>query len=854
MLYFSRWKTILIWLTVLVGVLFALPNVLTQDQRAALPGWLPSKSLTLGLDLQGGSYILLQVDRPSLERARLQSLRDETRTALRAARVGYTGLTDSGSTVDFLLRDPSQAEAARQALRPLTEPVTGSLLSGAAVEEIALAEPQPGAFRLSLTEPGLDLRISSAVAQSIEVVRRRVDELGTTEPVIQRQGNDRIMVQVPGLQDPQRLKELLDKTAQLTFRLVDLTASPEDVQRGARPPAGSTLLFTEDTPPQPILVQNQVMVSGANLSNAQAGFSQQTNEPIVDITFDSRGAQQFGAVTQQNVGRPFAIVLDNVVLSAPRINEAIIGGRAQISGSFTSESANDLAVLLRAGALPATLNIIEERTVGPGLGADSIAAGKTAAIIGGLFVIGFMVMAYGFLGLLANVAVVVNVVLLMAVLTFLGATLTLPGIAGIVLTMGMAVDSNVLIYERILDERRSGRTVLQSIEAGLTKAQGTIMDSNITILIAAAALFYLGTGPVRGFAVTLGLGVLTTIFSGLTLTQWLIAFWVKRRRPKEVPRGLVPLPRNIHGNFMRVRNWAFTITSALSLASLVGLATVGVNYGVDFTGGTIIELRAKDGAADVAQVREDVSRVLSGDVQVQEFGAASDLIVRFGVVGADADAQTAISKVRTEVADEYDFQRIEVVGPTMSSELAWAAILGVGAALLGILVYIWFRFEWQFAIGAILATMHDVIMTLGFLVVTRLEFNLSTIAAILTIVGYSLNDTVVTFDRIRENLRKYKKMPLTQIIDNALDETTPRTIITVSTVILALLALYIFGGEVVRTFVAPLLVGVLVGIYSSIFIAAPVLIFFKLRGDAFDAEPASSAAGSVRAGAPAART
>ncbi|KAA0970684.1 protein translocase subunit SecDF [Aureimonas fodinaquatilis] len=844
MLHFSRWKTTIIWFIVLLGVVFAMPNILTQRQLDALPSWLPSQPMTLGLDLQGGSYILLEVDRASLVAARLNSVRDDVRLQLRTANIGYTALTETGQVVEFRLRDPAQSAATREALRTLTEPVSGGLLTGGSVVETNLEEPQPGVFRLSLTEQGINYRLSTAVAQSIEVVRRRVDELGTTEPIIQRQGMDRIMVQVPGLQDPARLKALLNQTAQLTFRLVDTQNSAQAVAAGQQPaPAGSELLYSTDNPPQPFLVQRQIMVSGENLTDAQTSFDQQTNEAVVSIRFDARGAQRFGAVTQQNVGRPFAIVLDNQVLSAPNIREPILGGQAQISGNFTVQSANDLSVLLRAGALPANLNIMEERTVGPGLGADSVAAGQNAGIIGAIFVVVFMLAAYGFLGLIANVALFFNVVLLVALLSWLGATLTLPGIAGIVLTMGMAVDSNVLIYERILEERKAGRSVIQSIDAGFHKAFGTIMDANITSLIAAAVLFFLGSGPVRGFAVTLALGILTTLFTAITLTRWLVAYWVKVRRPKEVKRGFFTfVNKTTRIPFMAMRRVAFALTIALSLASIAGLAGMGLNYGIDFTGGTVIEARSKAPEADLAQIRSSLSNIIEGEVQVQEFGSARDVLIRFGSQPADLETpQTSINAVRGALQADYDFERVEVVGPSVSGELAVAAVLGVVGAMLGIMIYVWVRFEWQFAVGAIVSTAHDVIMTIGFLVITQAEFNLTSIAAILTIVGYSLNDTIVVFDRMRENLRKYKKMPIDTLIDLSLNETLNRTIMTGVTMILALAALYFFGGDVIRNFVAPMIVGVLVGVYSSVFIAGPMLIYFKLRPEKADMVEAAQA-------------
>ncbi|MBA69752.1 MAG: protein translocase subunit SecD, partial [Rhizobiales bacterium] len=396
MLYFSRWKTVLIWLAVVLAAVFAFPNLLSRDEAANLPEFLPSKQMTLGLDLQGGSHILLQVDRQDIIKERLESTADEVRRMLRAEGIGYTGLSGTGQVVQVRIRDEARIEEAKEALSDLTDPVSSGLFSGGVLTETTLDEPQPQLLRLTLTDDGIDYRVSNAVSQSIEVVRRRIDELGTTEPVIQRQGTNRILVQVPGLDDPQRLKDLLNQTAKLTFHLVDTSMPVQEAIEG-RPPASSEVLYSTDDPPVPYLIRKAVEVSGENLTDAQAGFDQRTNEPIVTFKFDTRGAQRFGQITQQNVGLPFAIVLDDQVISAPVIREPILGGTGQISGSFTVQGANDLAILLRAGALPATLTVIEERTVGPGLGADSIAAGEIAGVIGAVFVIGFMLVAYGFL-------------------------------------------------------------------------------------------------------------------------------------------------------------------------------------------------------------------------------------------------------------------------------------------------------------------------------------------------------------------------------------------------------------------------------------------------------------------------
>jgi preprotein translocase subunit SecD len=386
-----------------------------------------------------------------------------------------------------------------------------------------------------VTEPAIAERIRHAVDQSIQIVERRVNELGTVEPLIQRQGADRILVQVPGLGDPQRLIDLVGKTAKLTFRMVDTSVSADQAQQGRLPLDSEVVKGSKKEGGQTYVLEKRVMVSGEDLTDAQPGFDQRTSEPIVSFKFNINGARRFAQVTQENVGRPFAIVLDNEVISAPVIREPILGGSGQISGNFTVQGANDLAILLRAGALPAPLTIIEERTVGPGLGQDSIEAGKRSSYVGAAMVVIFMFLTYGLFGLFANIAVAINVAMIFGVLSLLNATLTLPGIAGIVLTVGIAVDSNVLIYERIREEVRAGRTPITAIDAGFSRALATIMDSNITTFIAAAVLFYIGTGPVRGFAVTLGIGIVTTVFTAFTLTRLIVAMWVRWWRPKTVP-------------------------------------------------------------------------------------------------------------------------------------------------------------------------------------------------------------------------------------------------------------------------------------------------------------------------------
>lgn len=846
MLHFSRWKTAFIWLVVLISVFIASPNLFTDKQLEGMPNWFKDNKVTLGLDLQGGSHIMLKIERSDIVKERLETIVGDVRTQLRDANIRYSGLAGNGQQVQVRITDPAQYEAAKTALRDLTLPVSSGTLVGTSITEVTMTDVGENVLRLNLTDDGIAYRLSSAVSQSIEVVRRRVDEVGTTEPLIQRQGSDRIIVQVPGLQDPQRLKSLLNQTAKLSFRMVDTSMPVQEAMNG-RPPATSEVLYSQDDPPVPYLVERRALVSGDNLVDSQASFNQQNNEPVVTFRFDSRGAQRFAQATQQNVGKPFAIILDNQVISAPVIREPIIGGSGQISGNFSVEGANDLAVLLRAGALPATLTVVEERTVGPSLGSDSINAGLMASAIGAAAVVIFMFIFYGFFGLLANIALIVNIVMLLAVLSIIGSTLTLPGIAGIVLTIGMAVDSNVLIYERIREEVRSGKPLISSLESGFTRAFATIMDANITTLIVASVLFYMGTGPVKGFAVTLAVGIVTTVFTAYTLTAWMFGVWVRRTRPKALPRGIrTAIFDGKDVPFMRYRRFVFFLSGALMLACVGGFATKGLNLGIDFQGGSVVEVKAKQGDADIADIRDRLSQLNLGEVQAQGFGTPQDVLIRIQAQeGGENAEQSAITLVRGELEDKYEFRRVEVVGPAVSGDLTLTSTIGIALAMVAIMAYIWVRFEWQFALGAIISMVHDVVFTIGLFVFLGIEFNLTSIAAILTIIGYSLNDTVVIYDRIRENLRRYKKMPLSMIIDVSLNQTLSRTILTGLTVMLALLSLYLFGGEVIRSFTFAMLFGVGIGVFSSVYIAAPVLIAFKLRPGGNDPEDAKAEANAI---------
>ncbi len=525
MVYFAKWKVILVLAVCVLGLAYAAPNLLPAERAAKLPGWLPHNRLNLGLDLQGGSHLLLEVDIKTVTRERLDNLVHAVRVALRKARIGYRGLGVEGDAVVFQVTDRKDLERARKLVRNV-EAGTETASEG------------DGRIALRYTEQSVTERQQRAVEQSIEIVRRRIDEFGTAEPTIQRQGRDRIIVQLPGLDDPERVKRLLGQTAKMNFRLVDVSISPIEARRRGRAPPGSELLADADLVdasgrPVEYVVHKRVMVSGDTLVDANSTY--ENGRPVVSFRFDSIGARKFGAVTKKNVGRPFAIVLDGKVISAPVIREPILGGTGIISGNFSVQETQDLSLLLRAGALPAPLTVLEERTVGPGLGADSIRAGKIASVIGLILVIVFMVMAYGLFGIMADVALIFNLTLITGALSLMQATLTLPGIAGIVLTMGMAVDANVLIFERIREEARAGRSPISAVDAGYRRALTTIIDANLTTLIAAVILFLFGSGPVKGFAVTLMIGLATSMFTAIMVTRLMVVGWLRQRRMQALP-------------------------------------------------------------------------------------------------------------------------------------------------------------------------------------------------------------------------------------------------------------------------------------------------------------------------------
>ncbi len=536
-LHFSRWGALVTLFLSIASVVFALPNLIPVSTYESLPGWAQLPRMPYGLDLRGGTHLLYQIDTAQLKKDWLQSLQTETRRAFSEEKIAHSGVVIAGNAVRATLRDPDKMQLALTRLKTLAQPLSTSLLTGRGGVGMDIdVKGENGAITLEPTPAGMQRRIENAITRSIEVIRRRIDPTGTTEATIQAQGGsngkDRILIQVPGLA-PDEVKARVGTTAKLTFQLVDQSVPVEEAKTNGVPP-DDLLLPDQEHPGREILVHKEVIVSGDDLVNAYAGYDTRTGgvgERAVDFEFNSRGAASFARVTRENIGKPFAIILDNKVISAPVIRSEIPGGRGQITGNFGLEEVNRLALLLRSGALPAALSIIEERSVGPSLGADSIEAGEMAGIVGFGAVSLLMIAGYGLFGVFSIVALIVNIAIIMACLSLFHATLTLPGIAGIVLTMGVAVDANVLIYERIREEMKSGRGVISSIEAGFDRAYGTIIDSHLTGLSAALILYAFGSGTVRGFAVTLSFGIVSSLFTSITVTRLMVSTWLRRTRP-----------------------------------------------------------------------------------------------------------------------------------------------------------------------------------------------------------------------------------------------------------------------------------------------------------------------------------
>ena len=857
MMTLSRWKVGLVLFAAFLGILFTMPNFLPADVKTQIQGFAPTKGLNLGLDLQGGSYLLVGVDTNAMLVDKTTVLMETVRQQLNddGTQIGTLTSPKPGTVVVQIL-DPAAVAGAQASLSKLAVPLAKS----PGVKDITVSKVDQSVV-LVYGQQGINESVAGAVDTSIGIIRKRIDASGTKEPSITKKGLDRIVVEAPGESDPEQLKRLIGRVAKLTFQMVDETVSPADIAAGRVPPGSEALPDDERPGAPPLIVRKQILVSGGNLTKASVEFDQ-NQRPAIGFSFDGDGAKKFGKVTSENVGHRFAIILDGRVVSAPNIISPITGGSGQITGNFTQEQASELVTVLKAGALPATLKFEQQRTVSAGLGADAVTKGLHSTIIAFCAVVVFMLLAYGLLfGGFSVISLLCNLVLLIGTMSLMQSTLTLPGIAGLILTLAMAVDANVLIYERMRDEVHSGRSLISSLDAGFNKAIETILDANITTLVAAGIMYIFGAGPVKGFAVTLAIGTVTSVFSAVMVTQVCVSLWYKIRRPKVLPISdmsepkawplIKVLPKNTKIKFVSFARFAailsvIAVCSSLLMASGVVDATGihvpqqacgGLNCGVDFKGGTALEMNTGTTQIDLSKLRSMLSEEGLRDVNVQGVGNGTDAILRFG--SPDTNPVEKVETVKAHLKTVFTnatFSNTEVVGAEVSDELLKGGIIALFVAIGLMMLYVWFRFEWQFGLGAVFALFHDVILVFGMFAIFHLDFDLRAVAAILTIIGYSMNDTVVVFDRLRENLRKYKKMPLAELINLSINETLSRTIITGLTAVMALAGLAVLGGPALFSFSIAMIFGIIIGTYSSIYVASPVILLWGVNRHAAEAE------------------
>jgi SecD/SecF fusion protein len=662
-----------------------------------------------------------------------------------------------------------------------------------------------------------------AVERAMEVIRNRVDQFGVGEMSIQRQGKDNIVVQLPGVTDRERALEIIGKTAHLEFKMV--SDNVEDLKKAINNEAveGYELKYIENERAgrEPILVAKDASLTGDLLVNAKTEFSSRGfGEPYVSLTLNSKGAQVFANLTATNIGKRLAIVLDGKVVSAPVIREAIPSGQAQISGNFTVEQANDLSVILRAGSLPAPVVVEEERTVGPLLGADSINSGMKASLIGVILVVGFMFLYYRLAGLVANFALLLNVLLILACLSLFKGTMTLPGIAGLILTIGMAVDANVLIYERIREEMALGKTLRAAIAAGYHRALSAIVDSNLTTIVAAALIFKFGTGPIRGFAVTLTIGLLANLFTAVTCTKVIFDVMCDQFGLSKLTFMHI-FKKQTNFDFIGKRKICYIMSIVFILGGIALFAMRGNdNYGVDFSGGTLQQYLF-DKPVNLDIVRKVLKEAGVGNASIQQYGNPKEIIIR-----TQQDISIKLGGIfKKELADNpFQILKVETVGPAVGKNLRYNAMMSLALGLAGIMLYVMFRFDLKYGIAGVIALIHDVFVAIGAMAITHRQFDLTIVAALLTIAGYSINDTVVIYDRIRENLRIVKKGSLADIVNLSVNQMLGRTILTTGVTMLAVVALLAFGGAVLNDFSFCIFVGFLTGVYSTVYIASPMVI------------------------------
>jgi SecD/SecF fusion protein len=851
-----KWKiAVLVFMLLIAGV------ILTPTFYKGAPKWISKyiapDGLNLGLDLQGGMHLVLKVDLEKAIENTLDLAASDLKEGLAEKKITAVR-TNSGDPHKVILTLPNTG-----VLDTVKELVTDdfpNLQINIQAEEGSF----PRIF-LSLTGEEVDFIRKNAVTQSLEIIRNRIDQFGVAEPVIIRQGTDEIVIQLPGVKNPERALSLIGQTAQLEFKLLDEESGIDPWQLISQAqssgkwqmgesrkklnlalqnqlPEGTEIYFERNIDPQtgaeskvPLLIKSQVMMTGEMVKNAQVRVGGTFNEPYVGLDLTGRGGRIFAQVTEKNVGKRFAIILDEVVRSAPVIREKILGGSAQISGNFTYEEATDLAIVLRVGALPAPVEIIQNLTVGASLGKDSIDKGLMSGLLGTVLVLTFMMIYYRLSGVIANLGLIINIFLLFAGLAALGATLTLPGIAGIILSVGMAVDANVLIFERMREEFAIGKSVKSGVEGGYDKAFWTIVDSQVTTLITALALFLFGTGPIKGFAVTLSLGIIFNLISTLFATRLVYDVLHTKRLLK--PLSFFRFIGTPRFDYIQLKKITFSISGVMVLIGLIAFVQVArgkANLGVDFTGGTLVQYHAEQ-PFTLQEVRKVLSDNNLGDVNLQQVENENRLIVRLKKSEEKAlNLGEQISEIFAENLLEKGFvmESQEAIGSSISEVLRNKALQAIAISLFGVILYLAMRFDLSFGMAAAVATFHDILVVLGVCWLLNIEITLLIVTALLTLAGYSLNDSVVVFDRIRENMKKAeqsaaKATSLAATINLSINEVLSRTLVTSLTTALVLLALFFMGGTVIHDFSFALLVGIFVGSYSSVFVASPLLILWK---------------------------
>jgi len=838
-------------------ILFSL-MVLVPSFYPGAPSWwkkyLAPGGLKLGLDLQGGMHLVLRVDLDKAVENSLDLAASDVKDGLAEKNIHAVRMeSPDPHEVIFTLPNTGAVDTVRKIIKEDFPNLDITV------------QAEKGSFPkiiLRLTKDEIDFIKKNAVAQSLEIIRNRIDQFGVAEPVILRQGENEIVVQLPGVKDPERAMGLIGQTAQLEFKLVaddtgiDLNKLINDAIKAgqwkpgesrkklnlalqSRLPKGTEIYFqriiddkTKKERKVPILLKSQVLMTGEMVKNAQVRIGGSFNEPYVSLDLTGRGGKIFGSITEKNVGKRLAIVLDDVVRSAPVIREKILGGKAQISGSFTHEEATDLAIVLRVGALPAPVEIIQNLTVGASLGQDSIRKGLTSGLFGALMVLVFMVIYYRLSGIIADLSLVLNIFFLFAGLAMLGATLTLPGIAGIILSIGMAVDANVLVFERMREEFELGKSVKSGVDAGYNKAFWSIVDSQVTTLITAMALFLFGTGPIKGFAITLSLGIIFNLFAVLFCSRLVYDVLYSTRLLKEIK--FMRFVKKPNFDFMKVRNIAFAFSAILVLMGLFSFAEIlrgDANMGVDFAGGALLQYKAEK-PFQLDEVRQAFKKNGYPGIDLQQVTGENRLIVKIKkseeTVGNMADAITAVLK-KTEGDKKFMLESQSEIGSSVSAVLRNKAIQAIAISLLGVLGYLAIRFDFSFGLAAAAATFHDVLAVLGICWLMNKEITLLLVTALLTLAGYSLNDSVVVFDRIRENKQKHPDMDLMAIINLSINQVLGRSIVTSLTTALVLVALFFFGGSAIHNFSFALLIGIIIGTYSSVFIASPLLTLKKRK-------------------------